>query len=698
MTTRFIDAFSEENWINTYKNYKDTTVDDTFKRVAKAIASVETTEEKRLEWEEKFLDMLTNFKGTAGGRTYSNAGTEWTGTTLINCFVAPRTGTDLDSLDQIVNDLKNQTFTLKSEGGWGQNFSWIRPRGTFIHGIGVDTPGAVKFMELYDKASEIITSGAGKKSKHHKAKGKIRKGAMMGVLDCLAGTTPINTINGKIEIKDLVGKNPYLYCTDGNGNVKIRQADLVWSKGIRKTIRVKFDNDDFIECTPDHQFMLSDGTFIAASKLKKGHSLAALTKVLQDNYLQLGVARYRNKIAEHNAIYEMKYGAYPTVLGCTDRTGLGENLTIAHHANHNSLDNSPDNIVSMTLSEHSAHHGDLLEEHRKRIAKERKGKSWDEYYGVEKAAIIRERYSSKRRGKATWNKGLTGDNYKEHYSSGFSNQFVENANHKVTEVVDCGDQEVFDISMPAPYHNFAANGVFIHNCTHPDIIEFITAKQQAGRLTKFNISVNCTDEFMNKLIKIQELKDANQPFEEEDRWVLRFPDTTCSEYKPQWDGNLTVWESKGLPVVEYQTISATWLWNLIMESTYNRAEPGVLFLDRANDYNPANYIEHISATNPCLRGDVEVSTLTGKMPISEVVSKFDKGREIFVPTFNETTKTIELERVVKAWCTSPDRELLEIVFSDGKKIQVTPEHKIFTTNRGYVNACELTEDDDIVTE
>jgi len=240
--------------------------------------------------------------------------------------------------------------------------------------------------------------------------------------------------------------------------------------------------------------------------------------------------------------------------------------------------------------------------------------------------------------------------------------------------------------------------LYINNCTHPDIIEFITAKQQAGRLTKFNISVNCTDEFMNKLIKIQELKDAGQPFEEEDKWVLRFPDTTCPEYKPQWDGNLTVWESKGLPVVEHQTISATWLWNLIMESTYNRAEPGVLFLDRANDYNPANYIEHISATNPCLRGDVEVSTLTGKMPISEVVSKFDKGREIFVPTFNETTKTIELERVVKAWCTSPDRELLEIVFSDGKKIQVTPEHKIFTTNRGYVNACELTEDDDIVTE
>lgn len=317
--TTFIDSFSQEIWTQTYKDHTDKTIDDTLQRVARAISSVEKTDELRKEWFDKFYDLLSDFKGTCGGRTYSNAGTEWQGTTLLNCFVAPRGSYDLDSLNNIITDLKNQSFTLKSEGGWGQNFSWIRPRGTLISGIGVETPGAVKYMEMYDKSSDIITSGSGKKSKHHKAKGKIRKGAMMGVLD-------------------------------------------VW---------------------------------------------------------------------------------------------------------------------------------------------------------------------------------------------------------------------------------------------HPDIIEFITAKQQSGRLHKFNISVNCTKEFMDKLILVEQLKKEGKDFSEEDKWILRFPVTTFEKYKEEWNGYIDEWEAKGYPITEYQTVSASWLWNLIMESTYNRAEPGVLFLDRANEFNPAYYIERISATNPC---------------------------------------------------------------------------------------------------
>jgi len=55
------------------------------------------------------------------------------------------------------------------------DFSWIRPRGSFIEGIGVESPGAIRFMELFDKSSEIVTAGSGKKSTNTKAKGKIRK-------------------------------------------------------------------------------------------------------------------------------------------------------------------------------------------------------------------------------------------------------------------------------------------------------------------------------------------------------------------------------------------------------------------------------------------------------------------------------------------------------------------------------------------
>jgi len=150
------------------------------------------------------------------------------------------------------------------------------------------------------------------------------------------------------------------------------------------------------------------------------------------------------------------------------------------------------------------------------------------------------------------------------------------------------------------------------DCWHPDVIEFITAKQQPGRLTKFNISVNCTDEFMAKVLRVieidKELADNSddeyiqklqQEREQVDQWALRFPDTTFEKYKAEWVGNIKKWETAGHPVVVYNTISSLWLWKLIMESTYLRAEPGVLFLDRANYFNPLNYGETIFATNPC---------------------------------------------------------------------------------------------------
>lgn len=328
----FKDPFSEEVWRSTYKDHKDNTVEDTFKRVAKAIASAEETEEKKKEWEEKFYKLQENFAFLPGGRISSNAGTEWNGVTFANCFVGSLPSQNLDSIEGIYKVLVDQAKTLKSEGGWGMDFSWLRPRGSFIHGVGVESPGAVKFMELYDKSSEIVTAGSGRKSNHQKAKGKIRKGAMM---------------------------------------------------------------------------------------------------------------------------------------------------------------------ASMSV-------------------------------------------------------------------------------------------------------------------THPDIIEFITAKQTPGRLTKFNMSVNCTDEFMTRVYRIsllekrlktqqlteEERQNAENAIEAFDPWELIFPVTTHPKYKTEWDGHIENWKKKGYPIEVHRIVSVRYLWNLIMESTYNRNEPGVMFLDRANYFNPLAYGENILSTNP----------------------------------------------------------------------------------------------------
>jgi ribonucleoside-diphosphate reductase alpha chain len=99
-------------------------------------------------------------------------------------------------------------------------------------------------------------------------------------------------------------------------------------------------------------------------------------------------------------------------------------------------------------------------------------------------------------------------------------------------------------------------------CDHPDIEDFITAKQTAGRLAMFNLSVLVTDAFMDAV------RD-DQP------WPLSFDGTT------------------------YKTLAARELWQHIMQATYAYAEPGVLFIDRINAHNNLGYCETIYSTNPC---------------------------------------------------------------------------------------------------
>lgn len=399
--TVFKDGFSEEIWASTYKDHKDSSIDDTFRRVAKSIASAETTKEKQIEWENKFYDMLTNFKGVSGGRITANAGTDWAGTTFANCYVGPLPDRDLDSINGIYKVLVDQANTLKSEGGWGMDFSWIRPRGSFINGIGVESPGSVRFMELFDKSSEIVTAGSGEKSKNKKAKGKIRKGAMMATMG-------------------------------------------VW---------------------------------------------------------------------------------------------------------------------------------------------------------------------------------------------------------------------------------------------HPDIVEFIKAKQTPGRLSKFNMSVNCTDKFMDRVNSLNDitneikfLKEQDTEvevdainamlavFEKEDKWDLIFPDTTHEQYKVVWKGDIEEWQTAGYPVVVHETVSVTWMWNLIMESTYNRNEPGVLFLDRANYFAPLNYAEKILSTNPCVTGDTTILTKTGFRKIVDCV-----GEKLEIWNGFEWSE-------VEPKVTGENQEILDITFSDGSTLPCTPYH------------------------
>ncbi len=414
--TQFTDKFSEEVFNLTYRYGSEKDVNERHLNIAKDLASVEKPELQEF-WTSKFLDLLEDFRFVPGGRITSNAGTGLKGTTYINCFVSGFRGEDQDSMNGIMDELKRQALILKSEGGYGFCSDVMRPRGAFVEGIGGDSPGAVKLLEMWDTQSSVITAGSGIKRKDERGKKKIRKGAQM---------------------------------------------------------------------------------------------------------------------------------------------------------------------VTMSVY-------------------------------------------------------------------------------------------------------------------HPDIEDYITAKQTPGRLTKFNMSVLVSDEFMDAV-------KTNKP------WNLEFPDyeKAKAEYKSYWDGNLKAWKARGLPVRVYKTYSqASELWELIMKSTYNRNEPGILFIDTINRLNNLYYVEYINATNPCGEQVLPVGgcCLLGSLNLTQFVDvknqdwDYGKLREIipiavrFMDNVNDRTKVplpeqeenlIEKRRIgLGVLGYGSALMMLKVRYGSDKALELTESLGQFVMNEAY---------------
>lgn len=455
--TKFVDEFSKEIYEQTYR-YGNETIDETQKRVAKDLARIEL-KENREYWENQFQWALEGFKFVPGGRITSNAGTGLKGTTYINCFVDGFDGfkptiaskdillaeltliekkilgetnmsnvvsairnvadkfTSRDSMEGILSTLRRQALILKSEGGYGFCADTMRPRGGFIHGIGNETPGAVRMLDMWDTQSAVITAGSGQKTKKEKAKIKIRKGAQM---------------------------------------------------------------------------------------------------------------------------------------------------------------------VTMSV----------------------------------------------------W---------------------------------------------------------------HPDIEEFITAKQTKGRLTKFNMSVLITDEFMDAVEK-------HAP------WNLIYPDfeVDMDLYDQEWDGNVKGWIAKGYPVKTFKTFEdANELWNLIMNSTYNRNEPGVLFVDAMNRLNNLHYCEYITATNPCGEQNLPVGgvCLLGSLNLTQFINfkkmdwDYDKLKRVIpiairfmdnvndvthVPLDSQRKNLIEKRRIgLGVMGYGSALMMMKVRYGSEKALKLTKDLEMFIMNESY---------------
>lgn len=128
--------------------------------------------------------------------------------------------------------------------------------------------------------------------------------------------------------------------------------------------------------------------------------------------------------------------------------------------------------------------------------------------------------------------------------------------------------------------------MLILNVWHPDILEFINSKRTAGQITNANISVGITDDFMDAV-------------EHDRKWSLVFPETSHPAYDSEWDGDIQKWKAKNYPVKIYETLPARNIWDAIIGSAWASAEPGVYFVDRANQMSNSWYYAPLNCTNPC---------------------------------------------------------------------------------------------------
>src|ERR1700756_2837692 len=237
----------------------DKTMDDTYKRVARALADVEK-EDVREQWYERFLWALRR-GAIPAGRVTSNAGAveHKPSTSTINCTVS---GTIHDSMEDILKKVYEAGLTLRAGCGIGYEHSTLRPRGAYVSGAGAYTSGPLSFMDIYDKMCATISSAGG------------RRGAQMGTFD-IGHPDVMEFIRAKRESGRLRQFNLSLLITDEF--MKAVREDREWKLAFPLTLReYEADRPDLSDPTkflwrewPIHEGYVVNDEGLVACKIYK---------------------------------------------------------------------------------------------------------------------------------------------------------------------------------------------------------------------------------------------------------------------------------------------------------------------------------------------------------------------------------------------------------------------------------------------
>jgi len=197
---------------------------------------------------------------------------------------------------------------------------------------------------------------------------------------------------------------------------------------------------------------------------------------------------------------------------------------------------------------------------------------------------------------------------------------------------------------------------------HPEIRTFINIKRDLKKVTGANISIRLTDEFM------QAVKDGGKVH-------LRFPVQKDAKH-----------------IVE-EFVDARQLWHEVIEAAWSSAEPGLLFWDTVKKRTPTEcYPAYRSvSTNPCVTGDTLVETNAGIKTVKELS---DNNAQFKVSSY-DLEENITTVKSATAFKTKENAEILQLMTKSGKKVKLTPDHRVYT-QRGWIEAGNLQKGDKIL--
>ncbi len=261
--------------------------------------------------------------------------------------------------------------------------------------------------------------------------------------------------------------------------------------------------------------------------------------------------------------------------------------------------------------------------------------------------------------------------------------------------MDIYDKMCFTVSS-AGGRRGAQMGTF--DVGHPDVMEFIRAKRESGRLRQFNLSLLITDEFMAAVRENRE-------------WKLAFPVISAEiegERPDLSDSSKYVWREwpvhEGYVVNEeglvacrvYKTLPARRMWDVIMTSTYDFAEPGFILIDRVNEMNNNWWCENIRATNPCVTADTRLATQFGLVRIGDLYdARVDIEATVDRRALGEGEGGTTVRTAVPAFMTAPSADVYRVVTEAGYEIKATEWHDFYTT-RGKIKLKDLKPGDELL--